>query len=156
MYTEHQHPFSRCFSCKVTLGRKHLADEDDEDDLDDDDFTPGSKGKKKAKGKAKQSLDISEIGRAAMHTLDEQHTQLLSASFDPNGSFLADLGFDPSSSQIDPGARYGSFTFGGNDLFDPNEQLDLGLGDLDDILNADAGDAASGNATRYNCEPASQ
>ena len=123
---------------EVNLNHKQFADDDEEDDLDDDEFTPGNKSKKKIKAKAKQSLDVSEIGRAALHTLDEQHTQLFSASFDANGSFLADLGFDPSSSQIDPGARYGSFTFG-NDLFDPNEQFDLGLGDLDNGLNVDLG-----------------
>lgn len=133
----------------MSFVRNYTAEEDEGDNSDDDDFTPGNKSRKKTKARAKQSLDASEIGRAGLCTLDEQHTQLFSASFDANASFLADLGFDPSSSQIDPGARYGSFTFG-NDLFDPNEQLDLGLGDLDDGLTGGLGDAASGNAMR--CE----
>ena len=133
----------------VNVSRKLALDgeEDEDPDFDDDDeFTPGNTGKKKARAKPKHSLDLTETGRAALHTLDEEHAHILSASFDANRSFLADFGFDLSSSQIDPGNRLGSFAFG-NDFFDPNEQLDLGLGDFDDGLNRDFADGLSGHDT---------
>ncbi|KAL5495434.1 REC8 [Sanghuangporus weigelae] len=109
-----------------------------EDDDDDDEFTPGgTKSKAKSKGKAKTSLLPSETGRGNLHTLDEHHEHLLSTSFDANGSFL--IGIDPSSSQIDPGLRFGSFGFDDN-IFGPGDNFDMDLGDIGDELARELGE----------------
>ncbi|KAL5534409.1 hypothetical protein ACEPAG_871 [Sanghuangporus baumii] len=108
------------------------------EDDDDDEFTPGgTKSKVKSKGKSKTSLLPSETGRGNLHTLDEHHEHLLSTSFDANGSFL--IGIDPSSSQIDPGLRFGSFGFDDN-IFGPGDNLDMDLGDIGDELARELGE----------------
>ncbi|KAL5519112.1 REC8 [Sanghuangporus vaninii] len=108
------------------------------DDDDDDEFTPGgTKSKAKSKGKSKTSLLSSEMGRGNLHTLDEHHEHLLSTSFDANGSFL--IGIDPSSSQMDPGLRFGSFGFDDN-IFGPGDNFDMGLGDIGDELARELGE----------------
>lgn len=103
---------------------------------DDDEFTPNNKSK--AKPKHKPSIILSETGRADLHTLPDHHEHLLSTSFEGNISFA---GFDPSSSQIDPGMNFESFALD-NNIFEAGEQLDLGLdfgADLGDDLARDLG-----------------
>lgn len=108
----------------VATQRRRTADDDD------DDFTPQN-SRTKGKGKPKASVATVEAGRGAgLHTLDEHHDHLLlSTSFDGNASFA---GFDPSSSQIEPGMNFGSFTMEDN-LFDGGDGMDmtfdLGIGE---------------------------
>lgn len=99
------------------------------DAVADDDFAPHDKAKVKAK--TKLSTANPEMGRVGLHTLDEQHEFLLSASFEGNGSFL---GLDPSSSQVDPAGHLGSLA---------NDDIFMGTGGHMDYgmdLGADIGD----------------
>ncbi|EJD04134.1 uncharacterized protein FOMMEDRAFT_155258 [Fomitiporia mediterranea MF3/22] len=117
--------------------RQRDAEEDDEFTLE------GQRSKAKPKGKSKTSLIPSETARANLHTLDESHELLLSTSFEANGSFLA--GFDPSSSQVDPAMRFGSFAFDDN-LFGAGDHFDLGLGDIGDELARELGEGWGADA----------
>ena len=103
---------------------------------DDEEFTPDINKPKNKKGK--QSLVLSEAGRATRHTLEEDHEHLFSTSFEGNASFV---GLDPSSSQIDPGVNLGSYVFDDNIFGD--DQLDLGLDvgmDIGDDLARELGE----------------
>lgn len=104
-----------------------VASQRPREDDDDDEFTLQAKGK--GKPKARQSLNVPEASRAGLHTLDESHEFLLSASFDGNGSFLA---IDPSSSQADAGILSGGLGFDG-DFFGGENQVDYGMDLANDI-----------------------
>ncbi|KLO17000.1 hypothetical protein SCHPADRAFT_926107 [Schizopora paradoxa] len=103
---------------ELTTQRRRTAD-----DEDDDEFDPQN-GRSKRKGKAKASVATVEAGRGlGLHTLDEHHDHLLSTSFDANASFG---GIDASSSQIDPGMNFGSFTMDDN-IFNGGDGMDMGF-----------------------------
>ena len=115
--------------------------ETENDDADDEEYIPG-KTNSKSKSKSKPSLLLSETGRAGLHTLDEHHEHfLLSTSFDANASFT---GVDFSSSQIDPGMRYGSYALDDN-IFGAGNDLDIGMDmgmgmDIGDVLARELGE----------------
>lgn len=98
------------------------ADRDDSDD----EFDPRGKASK-GKGKAK-ALPLAELARANpnLHTLNEHHEHLLSASFDL--SFNGNPFNGPSSSQVGAGFGY---------EFDDDF---LGGGDVVDLLRDDLGE----------------
>ena len=101
------------------LPEKELA----EDGGDDGDFNPKSlKRKQKAKPKP---FSPPENARVHLHTLDEHHEHLLSASFD--ASFHGSGSLDQSSSHLDSG-----FGFDDN-LFSGLDGLDIGGGIGDEL-----------------------
>ena len=106
---------------------------------DDDDFDPKSK---KAKGKGKSRLlPLAENIRADLHTLNENHDHLLSASFDVSLNGSGPL--PPSSSQFD-----GGFGFGLDDnFFGASDGLDIG-GGIGDEIAKELGEGWGGSPTR--------
>jgi hypothetical protein len=107
------------------MGLEENAKQGDEEDVDD--FQPKSK-KAKGKGKGKpKPIPLAENLRADLHTLNENHEHLLSASFDVslNGNDV----FRPSSSQFE-----GGFGFGLDDnFFGASDGLDVGGGIGDEL-----------------------
>ncbi|KIM85185.1 hypothetical protein PILCRDRAFT_96366 [Piloderma croceum F 1598] len=92
---------------------------------EDDDFDPKSK---KGKGRPKlKAVPLAENLRADLHTLNENHEHLLSASFDVslNGSGV----LPPSSSQFDEGFGYGL----ADNFFGAPDDLDVGGGIGDEL-----------------------
>lgn len=98
------------------------AESDDDDD--DDEY---GKPSKKTKSRDRRSLPHPEMGRATLHTLEENLEQLLSGSFD--ASFLggAPGEQEPFSSSIDDGFGFGDCE-------------DFGLGDIGDELAKELGE----------------
>lgn len=92
---------------------------------EDDNFDPKSK-KGKGRGKLK-AVPLAENARADLHTLNENHEHILSASFDVsmNGSGVLPL----SSSQFDGGFGY-DLT---DNLFGAPDGLDVGGGIGDEL-----------------------
>lgn len=83
---------------------------------------------KKGKGRGKlKAVPLAENLRADLHTLNENHEHLLSASFDvsPNGSGV----LPPSSSQFDGGFGYGL----DDNFFGAPDGLDVGGGIGDEL-----------------------
>ena len=108
---------------------------------DDDEFTPQGKSKTNGKGKGRATVHSLEAGRTGRHTLDEHHEHLLSTSFEGN-SFL---GADASSSQLEHGPNFGSFTYGDDDAFLGGNDLDLGLDlEIGDVLAMELGEGWGG------------
>ncbi|KII94383.1 hypothetical protein PLICRDRAFT_425757 [Plicaturopsis crispa FD-325 SS-3] len=117
----------------------------DENTLSDEDFNPDAKKGKKQKGKAKV-LPFAENLRADLHTLQEHHDHLLSASYD--ASFNINGG--PSSSQAD---ALGSYAF--DDNFFGSDGLDLGGGFGDELareLGEGWGSAPLGNENQMDVD----
>jgi len=92
---------------------------------EDDDFDSKSK-KRKGRNKLK-AVPLAENLRADLHTLNENHEHLLSASFDvsQNGSGV----LPPSSSQFDEGFGYGL----DDNFFGVPDDLDIGGGIGDEL-----------------------
>jgi meiotic recombination protein REC8 len=103
-----------------------------EAESDDDEY---GRPKKKAKPRDKRPLSNPEMGRAAMHTLEENLEQIMSGSFD--ASFLGGASGEQElfSSSLDEG-----FGFGDCD--------DFGLGDIGDELAKELGEGWASSAVQ--------
>lgn len=103
-----------------------------EAESDDDEY---GRPKKRAKSRDKRPLPNPEMGRAAMHTLEENLEQIMSGSFD--ASFLGGASGEqePFSSSMDDG-----FGFGDCD--------DFGLGDIGDELAKELGEGWASSAVQ--------
>ena len=95
-----------------------------EAESDDDEY---GRPREKEKSRDRRSLPHPEMGRAAMHTLDENLEEIMSGSFE--ASFLggAPGEQDPFSSSIDDGFGFGDCE-------------DFGLGDIGDELAKELGE----------------